>query len=281
MPPATVWGRCSPGPPTLPSANRSWAARSPVRMPGPGAAGYAGRMAVRYGASDGEIEEVAETLTAPLRRSGGFGPHWVTQMLQNTMIPYYVMYVKHGDRLQAALTNVEFFRDHLVPLLYASDQHELRLVHETRNMVLNAEMRLRASLFRTETRGCHYREDYPMRDDQEWLAWVILQAKGGRRPDAGLQASHPAEWRPDVRVCRTKSATLTGCRERGAGREPAGSDRQEGARRRGRRDRHRGRGRSRRARRRRGRRRQRPGEAEAAAARVRASAARRRRIWSR
>ncbi len=148
------------------------------------------------GAGEPDLDRVAHGVTAPLRRAGGFGPRWVTQMLQNTMIPYYVMYVKHGDRLQAALTNVEFFRDHLVPRLYAGDQHELRLVHETRNMVLNAEMRLRASLFRTETRGCHYREDYPFRDDEEWLAWVLLR-KG---VDGAMELAKrpiPAEWRPD------------------------------------------------------------------------------------
>jgi succinate dehydrogenase/fumarate reductase flavoprotein subunit len=152
----------------------------------------------RDGAGPGEPDgdTVAASVTAPLRRAGGFGPRWVTQMLQNTMIPYYVMCVKHGDRLQAALTNVEFFRDHLVPLLYAGDQHELRLVHETRNMVLNAEMRLRASLFRTETRGCHYREDHPLRDDEEWLAWVLLR-KGADGAMEVVKQPIPAGWRPD------------------------------------------------------------------------------------
>ena len=165
---------------------------------GTGAAGYARRSALAASA-EGEIERVAGSLTAPLGRSGGFGPRWVTQMLQNTMVPYYVMQVKRGDRLQAALTNVEFFRDHLVPLLYATDQHELRLAHETRNMVLNAEMRLRASLFRTETRGCHYREDFPLRDDEQWLAWVTLKrgADGTMEP---AKRPIPAEWRPDPAV---------------------------------------------------------------------------------
>ncbi len=59
--------------------------------------------------------------------------------------------------------------------MVASDAHELRLVHETRNMLLNAEMKLRASLYRTESRGNHYREDYPDQDDNEWLAWVVIE----------------------------------------------------------------------------------------------------------
>jgi succinate dehydrogenase/fumarate reductase flavoprotein subunit len=162
---------------------------------GTAAAEYA-RRAPQARPAEAEVERVADSIVSPLHRQGGFGPRWVTQMLQNTMIPYYVMYVKHEDRLRAALTNVEFFRDHLVPLLYASDQHELRLVHETRNMVLNAEMRLRASLFRTETRGCHYREDYPLRNDQEWLAWVLVKKGPGGEMQV-VKRPIPADWHPD------------------------------------------------------------------------------------
>ena len=123
-------------------------------------------------------------------------PHWVTQVLQNTLAPYFVLYIKHGDRLQTALSTVEYLRDHIVPKLYARDDHELRLAHETKNMVTSAEMKLRSSLFRTESRGTHYREDYPGRNDAEWLAWVRLKEE-----DGGMKAFKepiPAEWRPDA-----------------------------------------------------------------------------------
>lgn len=47
-------------------------------------------------------------------------------------------------------------------------------------MILNAEMKLKASLFRTESRGNHYREDYPETNDKDWLAWVVIEKdKGG------------------------------------------------------------------------------------------------------
>ena len=131
----------------------------------------------------------------PLRRTGGFDPRWVCQLLQNTMLPYYVLHIKQEDRLKAALTNVQFFRDHMVPRLYARDAHELRLCHETANMILNAEMILRASLLREESRGWHYREDYPEQDDEKWLAWVIL-----RKTAEGMQTDRmplPEEWLAD------------------------------------------------------------------------------------
>jgi succinate dehydrogenase/fumarate reductase flavoprotein subunit len=143
-----------------------------------------------------EIERVKQVIYAPLERKGGFSPRWVTQLLHNTMVPYFILHIKHRDRLQAALTIVEFLRDHLVPQLTAGNDHELRLAHETKNMVLNAEMMLRASLFRTESRGQHYREDYPHRDDPEWLAWVKIKEENGSMK--AIKEPVPAKWWPDM-----------------------------------------------------------------------------------
>lgn len=154
-----------------------------------------------------DLERVKKQVLAPTERVGGFGPRWVIQNLQNIMMPYYVMFIKHGDRLQAALTMVEFARDHLVPKMFATDNHELRLAHEARNMVLTSEMRLRSSLFRTESRGCHYREDYPYRDDANWLAWTLLKEVDGEMemikepipqkfwPDFSTPYEERYEWR--------------------------------------------------------------------------------------
>jgi succinate dehydrogenase/fumarate reductase flavoprotein subunit len=41
-------------------------------------------------------------------------------------------------------------------------------------------MTFRAALMRTESRGFHFREDYPKRDDDRWLKWIILQQERGR-----------------------------------------------------------------------------------------------------
>jgi succinate dehydrogenase/fumarate reductase flavoprotein subunit len=75
---------------------------------------------------------------------------------------------------------IEFYRDHFVPKMRAVDPHDLRNAHEVRNMVLGAEMMLRAALFRTESRGSFYREDYPRRDDENWLKWVVLKEDAGK-----------------------------------------------------------------------------------------------------
>lgn len=145
-----------------------------------------------------KIAELKASIFTPMERKGGFSPRWVTQLLQNTMIPYFIMYIKKEDRMQAALTLIEFMRDHLVPKLTAKDIHELRLAHETKNMILNAEMRLRAGIFRTESRGCHYREDYTKRDDPDWLAWVLLKEEEGCMKVSKVPV--PKEWWPDLTI---------------------------------------------------------------------------------
>jgi len=145
-----------------------------------------------------ELNRIKARIQEPAERKGGFSPRWVTQLLQNIMIPYYIMYIKKQDRMEAALTLVKFMRDHLAPKLMSKDPHELRLALETKNMILNAEMRLRSSLFRTESRGCHYREDYPRRNDPDWLAWVLLKEENGEMKV--FKKPIPEEWWPDLSV---------------------------------------------------------------------------------
>ncbi|WP_372806088.1 FAD-binding protein [Pontiella sp.] len=143
-------------------------------LAGKTAAEYAkGRELVKAG--DASLKAIKSDIYAPYLRESGFSAQWVTQTLQGIMIPNFILYVKSEQRLLAALTYVEYLRDHQVPLLKAADLHELRQCHETANMVLNAEMKLRTSLMRTESRGSHYREDYPERNDQDWLCWIKIR----------------------------------------------------------------------------------------------------------
>jgi succinate dehydrogenase/fumarate reductase flavoprotein subunit len=146
--------------------------------------------------SEKEIARAKKNSHAPIERKGGYSPGWVTQLLQNTMMPYFISYIKKADRLQATLTLIGFMQEHLVPLLFARDPHELRLAHETKNMVLSAEMRMRSALFRTESRGNHFREEYPRRDDPNWLAWSKIREVRGKM--TLVKVPIPKEWWPNL-----------------------------------------------------------------------------------
>jgi succinate dehydrogenase/fumarate reductase flavoprotein subunit len=133
---------------------------------------------------------------APVERQGGFDPRWATRLIQYITIPYFIFHVKKEDRLRAALTMIEFVNAQIIPLLKANDPHSWRLVQETRNMALHAEMTLRASIFRTESRGTHFREDYPRRDDPSWLAWVKIKEIDGCMTLS--KEPVPEAWWPDL-----------------------------------------------------------------------------------
>ena len=121
-----------------------------------------------------KIKEIKEEILAPLKRETGYSPAWVTQTLQGIMIPNFIIYIKKGNLLNAALAYIEELRDHHIPMLRASNLHELRLAHETKNMIISAEMKLKASIMRTESRCSHYRLDYPEIDNENWQVWLNI-----------------------------------------------------------------------------------------------------------
>ena len=97
-----------------------------------------------------------------------------------------------GSQMEAALTQVDYMRDHVAPKLCASSSHDLRLCMEVRHKILSAELKLRASLFRAESRGTHYRADVPYRRDEDYLCAVTL-----RQGESGIELEkHPVpdEW---------------------------------------------------------------------------------------
>ena len=79
-------------------------------------------------------------------------------------------------------------------MVRAAHRHELRLVFETRNLIPSVEMKLRASLMRTEGRCRHFRLDCPEGDDVIWPAWINLYrgADGSMHPEKQPFDSWPA-----------------------------------------------------------------------------------------
>lgn len=94
--------------------------------------------------------------------------------LQGAVFPWGVSILKNESRLLAALDRVVELKRDVVPAMGAADPHELVKVHETASMVSVAELFLRASLARTESRTDHFREDHPDTENPQWCKWVNL-----------------------------------------------------------------------------------------------------------
>lgn len=55
---------------------------------------------------------------------------------------------------------------------------ELKKLVEFQNMLLMAEMICRAGLMRTESRGSHYRADFPQENNSDWLKNIVVRREG-------------------------------------------------------------------------------------------------------
>ncbi|MFC2071199.1 FAD-dependent oxidoreductase [Chloroflexota bacterium] len=121
-----------------------------------------------------EVRRLKEQIFAPLERKQGFDPNDAIYQVQEAVIPVKYNVFRSGERMQEALAKVEDVKGRL-PTLWAKDLHYLAKAHEAKSMALCAEMTYRAALMRKESRGFHMREDYPERDDQNWLKWIIIK----------------------------------------------------------------------------------------------------------
>ena len=122
----------------------------------------------------GETASLEEKIFAPLNRKDGYSASEAIRRIQEAVVPVKYSMRRNKERLEEALSKVTDVQEKL-PELFAEDPHGLARCHEASCIALCAEIGFRAALARTESRGWHYREDYPQQDDKNWLKWVIVK----------------------------------------------------------------------------------------------------------
>jgi len=147
---------------------------------GPHAAEYAGKLKRLPGADKEQIEAISAETYAPIKKAGGYDAHDTIGDIQDCVTPVKYNLLRTGDRLKEALEKLQGVREDKLCNLSAKDWHDLMICHEIKAMALSGEIMMNAALFRTETRGFHLREDYPERDDKNWLKWIVMKKQDGR-----------------------------------------------------------------------------------------------------
>ncbi|MBI4329979.1 MAG: FAD-binding protein [Chloroflexi bacterium] len=126
-----------------------------------------------------EIERLRGETFAPLYLQAGTLPDDYIYQVQEIVMPLKNTLVRQKDRLEDALTAVKGLQPQAASLR-ARDMHDLVKCHEAQSMTLMAEMVFRSAVMRTESRGTHFREDFPKRDDKNWLKWITLKKEKGQ-----------------------------------------------------------------------------------------------------
>jgi succinate dehydrogenase/fumarate reductase flavoprotein subunit len=146
---------------------------------GPSAAHYAVENGSSKDISVSEIKGRKEEIFSPINRTKGVTPFEIIDALQEVTAPIKYNLRRSKERLNQALAVITNLKKKLSDLS-ARDLHYLSKCHEVNSMVLCAELTYRAALMREESRGSHFREDFPVRDDKKWLKWIIINQQEGK-----------------------------------------------------------------------------------------------------
>jgi succinate dehydrogenase/fumarate reductase flavoprotein subunit len=125
------------------------------------------------------VHAICDETLEPLDEAAKADSDQILRELQQIMFAYDVGILKRADRLELALQKVTTLAARAQEAV-APHVHELVRLKETEAMLLAAQLILGASLYRTESRLSHFREDYEQRDDANWLCWVdVAEREGG------------------------------------------------------------------------------------------------------
>jgi len=137
-----------------------------------------GEPASAGGPSKSQIQEICERWTQPLSATGGKNPFQLRDRLERTMWTK-VGVVRNGQDMTAALPEIQEVRvsvkaaDGSGAAVYNAKWNE---AIDTENLSCIAEMLTRSALAREESRGAHYRSDFPDKDVR-WLKNVCMKPR--------------------------------------------------------------------------------------------------------
>jgi succinate dehydrogenase/fumarate reductase flavoprotein subunit len=83
--------------------------------------------------------------------------------------------IRNGKDMEIALHRLDKIKAEKLNRLAAQDLSDLIQCLEVKDMALLAEITLRAAWMRCESRGAHYRSDFPDLKDEQWLKNIIIK----------------------------------------------------------------------------------------------------------
>src|SRR5207247_2039041 len=126
-----------------------------------------------------QVRNICERWTQPLERTTGENPFQLRDRLERIMWTK-VGVVRNGKDMTSALPELQEIRDRVQAAsgsggaVYNAKWNE---VIDTENLSFVAETLTRSALAREESRGAHYRSDFPEKD-LRWLKNICIRPAG-------------------------------------------------------------------------------------------------------
>jgi fumarate reductase (CoM/CoB) subunit A len=130
-----------------------------------------------------QVKKEVERARSFLERKEGIRPVQIRTKLAELMWDKVGIF-RTGKELREAISEIERIKTEELPRLYVTGKgtrynHEWIKALEVENMVLTAEMIARAALMREESRGAHYRRDFPKTDNKNWFVNIVIKQENG------------------------------------------------------------------------------------------------------
>jgi succinate dehydrogenase subunit A (EC 1.3.5.1) len=141
----------------------------------------AGEYALKVGEPSSPEPDVAKKeedfVWGLLKRESGTPSYQVKKQMHDIMMKDFYVF-RDSTNMSEGLSELLKLRDSFLTSVYIEDKDtiyntDLVAALETYNMLQDAVIVAAAALNRTESRGAHYRTDYPKRDDVNWLKHTI------------------------------------------------------------------------------------------------------------
>ena len=148
----------------------------------------AGRYAGEYASKAGWVAVTNDLIKAEMERVFGFLDHKegespipLRKRLQSMMWTH-VGVVRKEDELQTAIHKIKEMKSRKLKISSRARRFNREWIEAMtfHNMLDLGEMMASSALARTESRGAHFREDYPDMDNKNWLKNVLVRKKDGR-----------------------------------------------------------------------------------------------------
>jgi len=144
-----------------------------------------------------QVEEAIAKATQPLGGTGGENIHFIRKEIETLMWDKGGI-VRSGPQLEEALASLEDLArragEATVPALTIYNMAWQEWL-DVQSILTVAQLTCRSALARRESRGSHYRSDYPESDDGNWLCNVMVQQDSGPTPRV---------WQEDVDFTRLR-----------------------------------------------------------------------------